>query len=230
MSAIQSSKAELCVALDFRSLEEAEIWTDRLAPFNVIYKFGLRLLPHLPASFLEKQKKRGKKIFIDAKLHDIPSQVADAVKSWTDLGADYLTIHLSGPRMIEAALQARSGTEILGVSVLTSMEQKDFTVEGDLRPLAEIVSSRVAMAYGLGLRYVVSSAFEVPALLRSFPDLQCVNPGLFIDASEVAGDQSRVMHYEDALKNGSKMLVIGRSILNAQSPEVLVESILKRIS
>jgi orotidine-5'-phosphate decarboxylase len=223
-------KAELCVALDFQSREEAASWIQRLSQFPVVLKFGLRMLPLLPPEFFKDLKKAKSKIFIDAKLHDIPSQVEDSVKIWSGIGADYLTIHLSGGRpMIEGALKTRQRTEILGVSVLTSMSQKDFKVEGDSRSISEIVSARVEVAYATGLRYVVCSVSEVEILLKKFPDLKCVTPGLYADPAEIAGDQARVAHYEEALNAGAKMLVMGRSILKSKTPEVLVESILKRI-
>jgi orotidine-5'-phosphate decarboxylase len=223
-------KSELCFAVDVTSKAEAQSWVERMKRFPITLKFGLKLLPLLDAEFFRRAKESGQKIFIDAKLHDIPSQVADSVQTWEKLGADYLTIHLSGgSKMIRDAVQAASRTQILGVSVLTSMNAADFQAEGDARSLDSIVTSRARLADSCGVQWIVSAVSEVSKIRAVSSNLKSVTPGLSFDPKSANPDQSRTASVEAALEMGIEMLVVGRSILSAPNPEFVVESILDLI-
>jgi orotidine-5'-phosphate decarboxylase len=224
------SSSQLCVALDVTSKDEASSWVSRLQKYPLIFKFGLKLLPLLDAEFLKRAKEGGQKIFIDAKLHDIPTQVADAVATWQTLGADYLTIHLSGGApMIAAATQAARKTEILGVSVLTSVGPQDLKDDGDPRTLENLMDRRADLAFENGVRWVVSAASDVSRIRARHKELKSVTPGLTFEAGTRNPDQARTATVEAAVKLGIEMLVVGRSILSAPQPEKVVESILELI-
>ncbi len=230
MSLAGKIRSQLCIALDLTTKSEAQEWVHRMKNYPVIFKFGLKLLPLLDAEFIRRSKDYGQKIFIDAKLHDIPSQVADAVATWETLGADYLTIHLSGgPKMISEAAKAAKQTQILGVSVLTSMSPSDFAAEKDTRSLDAIIESRAELASTNGVKWIVSAATDVPKIRAKFPNLKSVTPGLSFELNSSNPDQSRTATVQSAIDMGIEMLVVGRSILSAPKPEFVVESILKLI-
>ena len=190
---------------------------------------GLRLVPHLSKVDIQNLKAIGFKIFIDVKLHDIPSQVESAVRTWADFGADFLTIHTTGGRaMIREAMKASKGTglRILGVSVLTSLDVSDLEDIGVKRDVASQVVALVEMARSEGLNSFVCSAEEISLLKQKFPDIYLTTPGLHIDESRKAADQKRGMHYQEALKRGADLLVIGRAVWQSPEPEQSVARVM----
>ncbi len=227
--------SQLVVALDLESRKEIFDWADKLQSLPVVLKIGLRSLPQLAPNDIEDLKKRGFKIFIDAKLHDIPSQVAASVKSWAVLGADFLTLHLGGGRaMLEAAAKARidSGAkiELFGVSVLTSLSSEEIKEVGVDTSAPEQVDRLVRLGLDSGLRSFVSSAQEVPSLKKIAAELKkeihFVCPGLVFEGEAAPGDQKRVATIQEALKMGVDWPVVGRSILKDVNPRAKIEKIL----
>ncbi len=220
-----SSRRDLALALDFESREELFAAIERLGSARPVLKLGLRLLPWMTPSDFSDLKKRGFKIFVDAKLHDIPTQVSSALRTWQTLGADFVTIHTSGGRaMVRAAMDAVRGgtTRVLGVSVLTSLDEADLSDLGVVRNVSDHVASLVEMSMTEGLRSFVCSAHEIRGLKARFPEVYLVTPGLHIDDTSRAADQKRGMHYRQALDEGADLLVIGRAIWNSPRPEEAV--------
>lgn len=230
---------KLVVALDVGSRAEIFDWAQKLAGLPVILKIGLRNLPQLETGDLPKLHEQGFEVFIDTKLHDIPTQVAASVKTWAALGADYLTLHLGGGRaMLEAAVQAQreSGTkiELFGVSVLTSMATADLQDLGVTADSATQVQRLVGLGLGCGMRSFVCSAQEVAALrtmahgLRR--DIRFVCPGLVYAGEAAPGDQKRVVSIQEAAQLKVNWPVVGRSILKDPEPRQKVEKILALLS
>jgi orotidine-5'-phosphate decarboxylase len=127
------SEAKLCVALDFNHASEAKNLISQLESLPVVMKIGLRLLPQFTQQDWAELVKKKVAFFIDAKLHDIPTQVEASVKTWAEWGASFLTLHLSGgPKMIESAVRAAENhpLKLLGVSVLTSLSENDLKTMG----------------------------------------------------------------------------------------------------
>lgn len=224
-----STKKALALALDFESRDELLEAVGHLNNTRPVLKLGLRLIPHLSKTDILYLKTLGFKIFVDVKLHDIPSQVESAVRTWVDFGADFLTIHTSGGReMIRQALAAAQGTSVrlLGVSVLTSLDTSDLRDIGVTRNLSDQVLQLVTMAREVGLNSFVCSAQEISLLKEKFPDVYLCTPGLHLDEAQVASDQKRGMHYREALKRGADLLVIGRAIWQAAEPEQAVARVM----
>ena len=223
--------AKLCVALDFDNLEKMHSFVVPLRSSGVVLKIGLGLLPLLGLSDLQKLLDQGFEIFIDAKLHDIPSQVGRAVATWAQRGVHYLTLHCSGgPAMIQSALAAAKGSslKLLGVTLLTSLSDDDVRAMkiGDSAKQRVLINADVSLKAGLS--NFVCSVSEVADLRALASQLGTkaftVTPGLFWAAAPSA-DQSRTFSVHEALAQGSDLLVVGRSILEAKSPLVVVEEI-----
>ncbi|HWE76816.1 MAG TPA: orotidine-5'-phosphate decarboxylase [Stellaceae bacterium] len=167
-------------------------------------------------------------VFLDLKLHDIPNTVAGAVKSVLPLDPLLLTIHCGGgPAMMRAAVEARGGAraKIVGVTVLTSLDDNDLTAVGQSKPAADQVKRLALLAQESGLDGVVCSPQEV-AMLRGAcrKDFLLVVPGIR-PAGAAIGDQKRVQTPRDAIAAGADYLVIGRPITEAADPGAAARAI-----
>ena len=184
-------------------------------------KVGLQLFAAEGPPIVRVMKERELKVFLDLKFHDIPNTAAEAVRSALALGADMTTIHLSGgSSMVQSALKAAAGSQmlVLGVTVLTSLDDAQLRELGVLRTPEQQVIELVALGHRCGLRGVVCSPLEIKALRSKFGDsLTIVTPGVRPSGS-AADDQRRVMTPADAVRAGANYLVIGRPITAASSP------------
>ena len=169
-------------------------------------------------------KGRGKKVFLDLKLHDIPRTVGRAVKSGATLGVDLMTIHAVGGRaMIRAAKEAAQefgpqAPKILAVTVLTSLDQTDLADLGVGRDMKAQVEALGRLACSNGADGIVCSPKEVAAMRAALGSAALlVTPGVRPAGSDV-GDQKRVATPGQAVKDGSTHLVVGRPILEAADP------------
>jgi orotidine-5'-phosphate decarboxylase len=223
--------AELIVALDVSSAREAEDVVARLGASVDFYKVGLELFAAAGPEVVARVKARGKRVFLDLKLHDIPRTVERAVKSCGVLGVDLLTIHSSGGRvMIRAAAEAAASfgpaaPRVVAVTCLTSLDQQDLTDLGISRPMAEQVAALGTLAVQSGANGIVCSPQEVAAMRRLLgPATLLVTPGVRPAGAEV-GDQKRVATPAQAVADGSTHLVVGRPILEAADPCRAAEAI-----
>lgn len=213
-------KAEIIVALDEPSLDDARRLMDRLEDRVRFYKVGLQLFTAAGSAAVCAAQERGAKVFLDLKLHDIPNTVASAVRSARDLGADLCTIHLSGgPDMAAAAVEAAGDAlMILGVTVLTSSTIETLEACGVHGSVGEQVVRLAKMGHAAGVRGFVASALELPMLrqeLRSGPAF--VIPGVRPAGAEL-GDQKRVATPAEVVEAGATHLVVGRPITRAADP------------
>ena len=227
-----TGKAEIIVALDEPSLDEAKKLMQRLEGRAQFYKVGLQLFTAAGPAAVEAVKRHGARVFLDLKLHDIPNTVTSAVRSACELGVDLCTIHLSGgPEMCAAAVaEAGDKTTILGVTVLTSSNQATLEACGVHGSVGEQVVRLAKMGYAAGVRGFVASALELPLLRAELgKDPLLVIPGVRPAGTE-AGDQKRTATPADVVRGGATHLVVGRPISRAEDPAAAYEAIGQEIA
>ena len=176
---------------------------------KVGYKFGLEFLNSKDGrSFLSKL--RNKTIFADLKLHDIPNTCASAVKAMKDLKINYLTIHISsGLEALKATKKVSGKIKLIGVTILTSLDNKALRDIGFNKDLKKLVLHQARIANRAKLDAIVCSAHEVKLVKKVFKK-EIITPGIRFNSK--SNDQKRVLTPKQAYKNGSDWLVMGRPI------------------
>lgn len=213
----------IIVALDFPSRDAALVLAEQLDPTLCRVKVGKELFTRCGPAVVEDLSDKGFEVFLDLKFHDIPNTTAMAVKAAAELGVWMVNVHCSGGERMMAAcrdvLDKLSGPQplLIGVTVLTSMEQADLAGIGlDVAPQQQVL--RLArLAATAGLDGLVCSAQEAPALKGQHPQLKLVTPGIR-PAGSAADDQRRILTPAQAIAAGSDYLVIGRPIAQAADP------------
>ncbi len=221
------ARERLIVGLDVPTLGEAEKMVATLGDTVSFYKIGYQLVFAGGLEFARDLAKDGKKVFLDMKLLDIDNTVASGVENIAKMGMSMLTLH-AYPKAMRAAVEAAKGSGLclLGVTVLTSMDEADLTEAGYSGDPRSLVLRRAEQAREAGMGGIVCSA-EESAVVREVvgPDMAIVTPGIRPSGSE-RGDQKRVMTPYDALRAGSTHLVVGRPIVKAPEPEKAAKAIL----
>src|SRR6201995_489195 len=224
-------KDRLIVALDLGSVDAAEAMVARLGDSVTFYKIGYQLSFAGGLPLVRKLADKGKKVFLDLKLHDIGNTVARGVESIAKLGASFLTVH-AYPQTMKAAAQARegSGLKILAVTVLTPYDDGDLHAAGYRLGVSDLVEARAQQAQLLGLDGLVCSPEEASGLRKLVGhQMILVTPGIRPAGSE-AGDQKRIMTPARAIAAGSDYLVVGRPVVEAADPKAVAEAILAEIA
>ena len=220
------------VALDFPRGDEALSLVDDLGDAGTFYKVGLQLYTAEGPSVVQALKDRGKRVFLDLKLHDIPNTVASGVRVASQLGVDFLTLHIVGGRaMLEAARDAAGETRLLGVTVLTSLSAVDLEATwGRKNPSVEEEVGRLAdLAAQYRIHGIVASPHEASSVRsRVGSEFLVVTPGIR-PAGVGHDDQRRVATPSAAIAAGADYLVVGRSITRASDPEAALYSILTEV-
>ncbi len=228
-----TKKTTLISALDLPELDQALAMVDRIGPQVEWYKVGKQLFTHYGPQVLQELKARNKKVFLDMKYHDIPNTVAHAIRSGALVGGDIIDVHaFGGPAMLEAAAQAmrETGTRVIAVTVLTSMDQAQLEAVGIQATPQEQVLRLAKLARQAGLSGVVCSALELPLLRKELgDDFLTVVPGIR-PAGADAGDQKRIMTPRQAREAGADFIVVGRPILAAPDPAQAAEKILQELA
>lgn len=215
---------KLCVALD-TEYDNALKLVKALRGKDITFKVGYKLFISHHRRITEPIKEEGFELFLDLKLHDIPSTIQKGVLSAKELGADYLTVHItSGRDTLRRAVEVGDGIKLLGVSLLTSLEEEHLKDFGVCLSKEEYVLKLTSLALECGITGLVCSGKELP-LLKSRFNFFAVVPGVRLGEEE-REDQRRVVSLEEALRNGADMVVLGRSILRSQDPVKTVEDIL----
>ena len=220
----------LIVALDLPSVEAARAVVARLGDAVSFYKIGYQLAYAGGLAYAPILADAGKRVFIDLKLHDIGSTVAEGVRSVARLGATFLTVH-AYPQTMKAAVEARErGLQILAVTVLTSYDDADLAAAGYGGSVAELVAKRAAQARDIDVDGLVCSAAEA-AKAREIvgSKLALVTPGIR-PAGADAGDQKRIMTPAAAIAASADYLVVGRPITAARDPKAAAQAIVEEIS
>lgn len=230
-------KTELIVALDVPDVSQIAGVVDRLPAGVEWYKVGLELFCADGPAALQPLKDRGRKIFLDLKLHDIPRTVGRAVTSAAKHGAKMLTLHASGGKaMIEAAASAAkecgdAAPKLLAVTVLTSLDHKDLQSLGVLRSPSAQAVALAEIALAAGADGVVCSPQEAAVLrMKLGPDAWIVTPGIRPATGAEAGDQKRIATPSFAAKAGASHIVVGRPILDAADPAAAAKAILDELA
>jgi orotidine-5'-phosphate decarboxylase len=232
---------QLLVALDVETGRRALELADTLAGLAGGFKVGSRLFTREGPSLVGALVDRGARVFLDLKFHDIPNVVGQAVDSAVQTGAWMITVHASGgAAMMQAA--ARAGREaaerrrrpaplVLGVTVLTSMDQTALHETGVARPLVDQVVALARLAAASGLRGVVASPHEIaPIRAACGTDFTIVTPGIRGAAAGVArDDQVRTMGPAEAVRAGASYIVVGRPIIAAEDPRAAAAAIVDEL-
>jgi len=178
---------------------------------KVGYKFGLEFLnSKYGRNFLSKLKNNI--IFADLKIHDIPNTCISTIKAVKDLNINYITIHIScGLQALKACKKISGKTKLIGVTTLTSLNNKSLKEIGYSKNINQLVSHQVKLAKKANLDAIVCSAHEVK-IVKKFFKKEIITPGIRFNTK--TNDQKRVVTPKQAYKNGSDWLVIGRPITN----------------
>ncbi|MCG8506039.1 MAG: orotidine-5'-phosphate decarboxylase [Sphingomonadales bacterium] len=210
----------LIVALDVATVEAARELIGRLGDSVRFYKIGKQLIYAGGLDLVRELKAAGKRVFLDAKLYDIPNTVESAVQSILALGADFLTVHAERS-VVRAAVTGRADADlrILAVTVLTSMAPEDLEEMGIGLSLAYVTARRAETAVVLGADGLICSAQEAKDI-RSIVGKDCllVCPGIR-PAGASTDDQARIATPAAAIQAGADYLVVGRPITQAEDPE-----------
>ncbi|WP_066194068.1 MULTISPECIES: orotidine-5'-phosphate decarboxylase [Gracilibacillus] len=228
-------KQPFFLALDFRTADEAHdfIQTNHLAGIPV--KVGMELFYREGRQMIEWLKDNGHPIFLDLKLHDIPTTVEKAMYNLASLGVDIVNVHAAGgSKMIEAAKKGllagstKDVPKLIAVTVLTSMDQHTLETELYIQQSVEEAVKRLALlTKDSGADGVVCSAHEVPVIKETCgADFLTVTPGIrLIDSNQ--NDQQRVATPQRAKQLGADYLVIGRSITQAEDPKASYQRVIE---
>lgn len=219
---------DLIVGLDVGSRHAAEEIISRLGDSVDFYKIGYQLFYGGDGLTVGKELiKAGKRVFFDLKLLDIDNTVEKGVAAFAETGATMLTLH-AYPKAMQAAVKAAEGSGLclLGVTVLTSMDEDDLKDAGYGLSIPDLVARRAQQARDSGMGGLVASAFEAEKIRQIVgPDMAIVTPGIRPSGAE-KGDQKRVMTPAEALRAGASHLVVARPIVAADDPRAAAKAIL----
>lgn len=224
-----SPQDKLIVALDVdtadRGLELFEALRDSVGMF----KIGMQLFTAAGPELVRKIVSRGGRVFLDLKYHDIPNTVSMAGIEATRLGVSIFNIHAAGgsemmKRTAEAVAEAAqrenlTRPKVIGVTVLTSVDQQTLQQIGIAEGGASVVSRLASLAKAAGMDGVVASGHEIKTIRETVlsPDFLIVTPGMR-SASAMSDDQRRTMSVGEAVRTGADYVVVGRPILAAPNP------------
>lgn len=225
---------KLCVALDLESKEKCLNLANELSGLDLWLKVGLRSYLRDGIALIAELKKREFKVFLDLKIYDIPNTTADACEVATDSGADMINIHSSaGKSALETAMNRlnarRERPLVLGVSVLTSFSQSEFTQIYNSQ-IADAALNMSQIAFASGLDGMVCSVYESLAIKAATSDkFLTLTPGIR-PFGENSDDQARIANLDVARKNKSDFIVVGRPIYKAENPREIAEKILRNLN
>ncbi|WP_375753407.1 orotidine-5'-phosphate decarboxylase [Vibrio sp. HN007] len=227
---------KVIVALDYDNQADALAFVDRIDPASCRLKVGKEMFTLFGPEFVKELHKRGFSVFLDLKFHDIPNTCSKAVRAAAELGVWMVNVHASGgEKMMRASREilepyGKDRPQLIGVTVLTSMEQNDLAGIGlDMAPQKQVMRL-ASLTKNSGLDGVVCSAQESSMLKAELgKEFKLVTPGIR-PAGSAVGDQKRIMTPVDAISAGSDYLVIGRPITQAAEPAVVLAEINKTLA
>jgi orotidine-5'-phosphate decarboxylase len=215
------NESPIIIALDVPSAAEARRLVREIGDAASFYKVGLELYAAAGPDFARELKAEGHQVFLDLKLHDIGETVRRAVARATEIGPDFLTVHATD-QVMRAAVEGRATSDgslkLLGVGVLTSLDDSDLEKDGYSRSLIDLVELRARNAMAAGMDGIVCSPREV-ARVRAITGRKMIllNPGVRSAGSET-GDQKRVATPAEAVAAGADYIVIGRQVTRSKDP------------
>jgi len=231
-----SKKNRLIVALDFSDMNKVKQLVEQLGDSVNYYKVGMELFYSVGDSVLAYLRQMNKAVFLDLKLHDIPNTVAGGLAALTRLGVSMLNVHASGgPAMLNAAAQAVARQaeileierpKLIAVTVLTSINQSEWTALGHSIEISEQVMHFARLVKDAGIDGVVASPQEALFIREACgKDFIIVTPGVRPQGAAL-NDQSRIATPAGALSAGASHLVVGRPITAAVDPREAAQRIL----
>lgn len=214
------------VAIDTPDMDRARAIATAVKRHAGGLKLGLEFFCHNGRHGVMELAELGLPIFLDLKLHDIPNTVAKSIQALAPITPAVLTVHAAGGRAMleDAKAAAPTGTKVVAVTVLTSLDGSDLSSIGVNSDNHEQVERLAALAKEAGLDGIVCSGNEVAAVRRKWKDGFFVVPGIRPANSQV-GDQKRVMTPRSAIDAGASILVIGRPITGAEDPAIALREI-----
>ena len=227
--AIIPLEERIIFALDLADPREALALVDRLAGHIRFFKVGLQLFFAGGWPVVDYIVAKGCKVMLDLKLYDIPATVRLAVQQFADRGITFTTVHGYGP-VVEAALAAETGVQILAVTVLTSFGAEQVSELQYRASVDDLVLQRAGTVLSLGCHGVVCSAREATLLRQRLGhDFVMVTPGIRPAGADL-NDQQRVATPGRAIADGADYLVIGRPIRDAADPDDCIAAIQREIA
>jgi orotidine-5'-phosphate decarboxylase len=232
----------LLVALDVDGADRALAIAEQVGGVAGGLKVGSRLFTMAGPDLVRRLVDSGARVFLDLKFHDIPNTVAQAVDAAVRTGAWMINVHASGgPAMMQAATRAAADAAaatgvppplVIGVTVLTSMDEQTLMQTGVTRPLVDHVLALARMAQSAGLHGVVASPQETSAIRQACgPDFAIVTPGIRgASAGQEKNDQSRTLGPAEAVKAGATYIVVGRPIIAAPDPGAAAQAIVEELA
>jgi orotidine-5'-phosphate decarboxylase len=228
-------REKLIVALDVSTAAAAQKIVAAVGDSALTYKVGMQLYTAQGPQVVRDLVASGRRVFLDLKYHDIPTTVAAAVHEAAKLGVSMLTVHAAGSvKMLHAATDAARAVNpnlvVLGVTVLTSLDQNELEKVGFQGTIREEVLRLATLALNNGCKGIVTSARETAAVRAELGhNFAIVNPGVR-PAGSSHGDQVRVATPAEAIAAGASHIVVGRPITEAADPAAEARSILGQIS
>lgn len=232
---------KLLVALDVDSAQRAFELASDLRGIAGGFKVGSRLFTLEGPALVRRLVETGTRVFLDLKFHDIPNTVAQAVDAAVETGAWVITVHASGGMaMMHAAAGAgrdaarrlgRPAPLVIGVTVLTSLDEAALRETGIERPLLGQVTALARLAQAAGLDGVVASPHETASIRAACGDgFTIVTPGIRgASAGAERNDQARTMGPADAVRAGASYIVVGRPIIGAPDPRAAAEAMAEEL-
>lgn len=234
---MEKTNSRLIIALDVPTLEDVTHIVDTVGDLVDCYKVGMEAFYGMGHTVLAQLASRNKKVFVDLKLHDIPTTVSKTVKALCQFSPAFITLHAAGGvKMLKAAMEEadtwaaryqRPRPKLLAITVLTSLGERDWVEIGYQSPIRESVLRMAVMCKEAGMDGVVAAPQEASAIRALCgSDFLIVTPGIRLQP-ERNGDQTRTATPAQALKAGAHYLVVGRPILSVADPREEVTSILQ---
>ncbi len=226
------TKNPIFCAIDTNDINKANSLISDVLPYIGGIKIGLEFFTSLGIEGIEEIKKYNKPLFIDLKLYDIPNTVTAALKNILALKPEYTTLHISGGRRmlencVEEKFKANSVTKLIGVTMLTSFDDKEINEIGIDKNVEENVNLLSGLAENCKLDGIVCSPHEISHIKSNFK-LEVIAPGIRMNETQ-SDDQKRTLTAKEALKAGADILVIGRPITQAESPSDAARSIYESV-
>lgn len=226
-AAAKAVSTQLIVALDVESISQEEELLKRLSGTVRFFKVGLQLFTGHGKRAVDLVHRRGGKVFLDLKLHDIPQTVANAVREVQKMRVHSVSLHLSGgAEMVKAAAAVHPRPKLWGVSVLTSLSSADLHALHPQASVNSMVRRLARMGLSNGADGVICSGMEVDGLKKTLGAGTCfITPGIR-PAGNSLHDQKRIITPAKAARLGIRYAVVGRPITKAADPLAAAQAIL----
>jgi orotidine-5'-phosphate decarboxylase len=232
-----NAKQIIC-ALDFDNFSKAESFIKAIE-YDIVYKVGMEFFFRFGIDGIRKicNTKKNIKLFLDLKLHDIPNTVERAIYPLiTSVRPYMLTLHVAGgKKMLENAVSAATKASkninlqkplLLGVTVLTSLNNKDLEEMGHINSITKSVENYSSIAKKAKLDGIVCSPLEVKLIKNMYGNsLKIITPGIRLEKSS-NDDQLRFLSPKEAFNSGSDYIVMGRPLINASDPNKVIQKII----